>query len=125
MKHRTGLSPLALLVSAIVATVSHAQTAPQFDTIEAAVEAQAGKVTLPSGPDSSLVMAPCGGCAAKSFPTTAATTYFIGRRQVTLGELAAAVSSRPDAFLTVRYVVKSGELSRVTADIEEPSGRGR
>lgn len=123
MKHRTGLTFLTLAATAIAAVVAHAQVAPEFETIEAAVEAPAGKVTLPSGPDSSLVMAPCGSCAPKRFPTTPATTYFIGKRQVTLGELAAAVTPRPDVFLTVRYVVKSGALSRVTADIEEPRGR--
>jgi hypothetical protein len=105
------IAPMALIGGAT------AQVAPRFDTVDVAAEVPAGKVRLPTGRDSSLVMPSCGDCPPKSYRVTLATAYFIGSVRVTLGELAAAVTGRPDMPLTVSYSVKTDEVTSVTADI--------
>jgi hypothetical protein len=124
MSHRIDRIFFALVASIGFAAAVQAQRAPSFETIEVAAEVLAGQVTLPSGPDSSLVMPGCGGCAPKSFPATRSTMYFVGKQQVTLAELAAAIGARPRVPLTVSYSVNTGELTRITADIEPPSSVG-
>jgi hypothetical protein len=112
----------ALAASIGVATTASAQVAPRFDVIEVAAEVLASWVTLPRGPDSSLVMPACGDCPPKSYRVTAATAYYIGDQPVTLGELAAAVGGRPLTPMTVMYSAKTGVITRVTADIAAPTG---
>jgi hypothetical protein len=123
MTHRIALTIAALTASLVLAAAAHAQSGYHFKTVEVAMEALAGKVTLPSGPGSALVAIPCQGCAPKSFRATRATTYFLGKQQVTLGELAAAVSSQPMTPLTVLYSFKTGELTRITADLPPAASR--
>jgi hypothetical protein len=113
-----------LVMTAACATLAlsaaRAQIAVEFTPIENAVETPASLVTLPSGPGSTLLMATCARCARKPFPATSATTYWVADRQVTPGELQAAVQAQPHAFLTVCYSVATGQLTRITADLVPP-----
>jgi hypothetical protein len=111
----------ALLVSG-AATLAHAQTS-KLVTRDLALEVAAGSIVLPTGPSSTAVFAPCGGCAPKSFPATAGTVYRLKRTPVTVTDLKAAIGSRPDLILTVVYSVESGQLVSITADIDAPPAR--
>lgn len=110
---------LAIAAGCLTATVQ-AQGSPGFKTINLAVEAPAGGVVLPSGPNTALIAAPCHGCAPKSFFATATTTYFLNERPASLAELKAAVAAKPETFLTVLYSLKTGELLSVSAAVATP-----
>lgn len=115
---------LALSVGCL-ATSARAQRAPELRTVNLAVEAPARAVVLPSGQNSSLITAPCGGCAPKSFLATASTAYFVNEQRVSLAELKTAVAGDPQTFLTVLYSLKTGELISVTAAIVTPRATSR
>jgi hypothetical protein len=126
MVMNTHIGPALLALAACIgfaAAPAPAQTKPDFEVIELAAEVLAGKVALPSGPESSLVMPACGDCPPKSYRVTAATLYFVGDQLVTLGELAAAIRGRPNTPMTVMYSMKTGEVTRVTVDVVAPAGR--
>jgi hypothetical protein len=115
----------ALLTASVmsgVAALAHGQ-ASKLVTRDLALEVAAGSIVLPSGPNSTAVFAPCGGCAPKSFPATADTVYRLRRMPVTVTDLKAAITARPDLILTVVYSVQSGQLVSITADIDPPAPR--
>lgn len=109
---------VAALLACLAVGAAQAKDRVKYVTVEAAVEADAKAVVLPSGPSSTLLMAPCAGCATKPFPASANTTYYIGRKLVTLDALKAAVAAHPDIILTVSYTAKTGALTSVTADLD-------
>ena len=116
---------LAALAVICALSAAHAQSPTGIQNVEVALEADAGSVVLPTSPDGALVVAPCGSCNPKSFRATPSTLYFLGDRQVTLAELAAAVAGRPETLMTVSYSVKTGELTRLTASIDPPPAAKR
>jgi hypothetical protein len=109
----------ALLAGAL-ATSAQAQRANVFRNVTQAMETPVSSVTLPVSQTSSLVMPECASCPPKSYPVTANTRFLLGKSDVTVQELRAAVIDKPDLILTVKYSVKTGELVSVTADIEAP-----
>jgi hypothetical protein len=82
-----------------------------------ASEVQVKNVILPLSSTSALVETPCPGCSPRSHATTATTQFFINKDAVTVEELRSAVAGKPDLVLTVLYVIKSGNLVSVTADL--------
>jgi hypothetical protein len=100
-----------------VATCASAEPQNVLTTIVEASEAPVKALVLPLSSTSSLVMTPCPGCAPKSYPTTATTQYVINGKSVTLDELRAAVSGKPELIVTVSHRVKTGELVKITADL--------
>jgi hypothetical protein len=114
-------SPLrrALLVMFAMGAVSSAQAqlAQQFKVVNVAAEVPARSLTLTA---SSAVFPTCGDCATKSFPTTAATRYYLKRTVVTVDQLRAALAGRPDLIVTVKYSAKSSELISVSAELDPP-----
>lgn len=103
----------------LAAVPAHAQ-APEggkarLTAVTYAAEAVAGSVTLPTSPAGALVMAPCAGCAPKSFLTTLDTQYFVGKEPVTIAQLQAAKLKSPQSILTVSYNIKTGVVTQVTA----------
>jgi hypothetical protein len=117
--------PCSKMLFATIAALGLAGAAqaqkPDFEILEHAVEILSGKVTLPSTPESGLVMPRCWDCPPKSYETNAETRYFLGDQEVSLGEFRAAVAPRVDTFLTVKYALKTGVVLRVTADIVPPT----
>jgi hypothetical protein len=116
MTLRISLALVTLATLVGVTSLVQAQT-PQIVTIDVAAEVLASRVTMPTGPDSSITVLPCSGCTPKTHQATAATLYFKGKEQVSLAELTALVQSRPNALLTVKYSAQTGELISVTADV--------
>ena len=108
------------ITAASAMTFAQAPTKPADTQI--ASETLASSVTLPASAQGALVMAPCHECVPKSFRATATTTYFIGERQVTLAELKADTTRRPQSILTVSYMPLSGILLKVSA---EPAPRSQ
>ena len=108
---------MALLALAALGTVGGVQAAEEIRTTQLAMEVPVSKITLPITETSPAVMPKCGNCPPASFPTTKDTTYHEGRRQITLADLKALVLQYPKLMLTVSYVVKTGELVSITADI--------
>ncbi len=90
---------------------------------EVALEVPVSSIVLPSSPSGTAVFAPCGGCAVKSFATSAKTGYYLKRMAVSLADLKAAIDGKPDLILTVEYSVATDELVRVTADVAAPAPR--
>lgn len=101
-------------------TIAAAAT-PRFATSARVIEATSGSVVLPSGPGSTLVVTPCVGCAPKSVAATAKTTYFLKEKEVSLLQLKAAVAGKPDVYISVFQSTRTGELTRVVADLDAPS----
>ena len=102
-------------------TAAHAQVAAsKLVSKEIALEVPAASMVLPMSSTSAAVFPPCGGCAPKSYPTTAATRYYLSQEQVTVADLKAAIIGRPSLMLTVMYSPTTGELISVTADVPAP-----
>lgn len=95
-----------------------AQTARPFITLHEALETDGRSVSLPAGAGGLMTLTPCGRCPMKSLRSTSTTLYSFGKTRTTLAEMKNAVAANPDVFLTVRYVVKSGELLSITASID-------
>jgi len=91
-----------------------------LETSARAIEANSANVTLPTGVGSSLVVTPCSGCAPTMLRATSATTYFLHKQQVTLGNLRVALNGRSVA-VTVVGSLKTHELRRVIADLDAPA----
>jgi hypothetical protein len=106
------------LVACLAVAAAHAKDRVRYVVVEQATEVDAKAVVLPSGPSSTLLMAPCAGCATKPFPASATTAYYVGRKLVTLDALKATVAANPNIILTVSYTVKTGALTSVTADLD-------
>ncbi|MBX5461348.1 MAG: hypothetical protein IRZ28_09680 [Steroidobacteraceae bacterium] len=104
-------------------TFAHAQGAVLQNT-NIAAEVSAGSLTLPSGVGGAAVFAPCAECPPKSFPATAATRYLLGRKEVTLQELKAAIIGKPSLIVTVKYSASTGELVSITADLPASTAAG-
>jgi len=102
------------------AAATHAAT-PFYTTSQRALEANISSVVLPSGAGSSLVLTPCPGCAPKSLPSTASTTYFLKRQQVPLAVFRNALVGKTDVSMTVFQSVKTGELTKVIAALDAPA----
>lgn len=102
---------------------AHAQGAVLQNT-NIAAEVFAGSLTLPSGVGGAAVFAPCAECPPKSFPATAATRYFLGRKEVTVQELKAAIVGKPSLIVTAKYSASTGELISITADLPASTADG-
>ena len=114
---------VAALALAVSATWGAAQAAEpvtlSYATSASAIEANSNNVTLPSGVGSSLVVTPCKGCAPTLLRATDATTYFLRKQKVTLGNLKSAINGRSVA-VTVVGSLKTHELRQVIADLDAP-----
>src|SRR5690606_29247672 len=89
MKHHIQRPLLTVALGILAAGAAVAQTASRpgpvrFETVTMAVEVFAGSVTLPSGPNGTLVMATCHDCPLQSFTTDTATGYFVDGRPASL-----------------------------------------
>lgn len=104
-----GAALAALLGGSVLATPAGLRV------IELAIETGADATVLPSGPLSSLVVTPCGGCPPLSLPTTAQSRYFIGEQEVSLEDLKRRVAGQPTTMLVILYRKDSRELTRVIA----------
>lgn len=102
---------LALALAALVARPAVAQ--PRI--IELAVESSARAIVLPSGPGSTLVLAPCDACRPLSLVATAATRYAIGGSQVPLAQLREWLAAHRSAGVVVLYARGTNTLTRVLA----------
>src|SRR6185312_3761501 len=103
---------------AAIGAATGASAEPQKLTFSTeASEVQVKNVILPLSATSSLVETPCSGCAPRSHAVTATTQYFVNKDEVTLEQLRTAITGKPDLVLTVMYVLKTGNLVSVTADI--------
>ena len=110
---------IAALSCTSLGFAAEAKKAPPFVSIEEAIEAGSMALVLPSGPGSALVVTPCTGCKPILARATAATTYFLHKRQVSLAEFKAALSGKTVA-VTVFRSTKDGALTRVIANIDAP-----
>lgn len=117
MQHKTrGSLTLAAFLAVAAAATAAAQNAPvRLRSITIASEALAAHVTLPTGADGALVMAPCAGCPARSFPTNTGTTYELNGEPVSVATLRAALLANPQSIVTVSYVVDTGVVTQVSA----------
>lgn len=120
MKHPIQRPLLAVALGLLAAGAAFAQTAShpgpvRFETVTMAVEVLAGAVTLPNGPNGTLVMATCHDCPLQSFTTSAATGYSVDGKPATLAEVRAATTAAPGNILTVSYVVKTGVVTQISA----------
>jgi hypothetical protein len=82
-----------------------------------AIEARASTVVLPSEPPSSLVVPPCEGCKPMLVHTSRNSRYFVNRQEVGLEELRKRLTGKPDAFVTVFYDDRTGQLHRLVAHL--------
>lgn len=124
MRHPTHASRLALAALAMIAAsgtlpvaLAGGATAPRavrFESVTIAAEVFAASVTLPPAAGGALVMPACAGCAAKSFPTDAATVYLLKDQPVTVAAMRAAFLEHPQSIVTVSYVVKTGLVTEVS-----------
>ncbi len=73
-----------------------------LETVVEVAEAPSAIVTLPASVPGNLMMPSCGTCQLKSYPVTAATTFILYGKQVTLTEFKAAVLGK-DTLLGVGY----------------------
>lgn len=106
------LTPLlALALAALVARPAVAQ----LRIVELAVESSARAIVLPSGPGSTLVLAPCKACRPLSLVATAATRYAIGGSQVPLAQLREWLAAHRSAGVVVLYARGTNTLTRVLA----------
>jgi hypothetical protein len=82
-----------------------------------AIEVRAGSIVLPSKPPSSIAVTPCQGCKPMLVHTSVQAQYFVNRQPVSLDELRIRLTGRPDAFVTLLYDKKTGQLRQLRASI--------
>lgn len=99
----------------VLALMGSLQIRAELRMVELAIETSLDRTVLPSGPNSTLVVTPCGGCEAMALPATARSRYFLGREQVSLTEFKRRLETRPKAMLVVLYRKDSREISRIIA----------
>jgi hypothetical protein len=85
--------------------------------LSASIETRAGAIVLPSQPPSSIAVTPCQGCKLMLVRTSDQSKYYINRQVVSLDELKRRLAGRPDAFVTLLYDGKTGELRELFASI--------
>lgn len=105
-------SMLFALCATGAVTYASAEPFHILETVVEVAEAPSAIVTLPASVPGNLLMPSCGTCELKSYPVTAATTFILHGKQVTLAEFKAAVLGK-DTLLGVGYRPKTGEIVSV------------
>lgn len=103
------------IVQILIFSAAQAET---YHIVNESLETEVRAVTLPGGPNSTLLLMPCGKCEMKRLTATATTKWTLSNdRVVTLADFRNAIAGKPEAVMTVVYSVKTQELVRVSANV--------
>ncbi len=115
--HKT-LALAALLGSSLVATAALAGEkglhSPDVVSNSRAFEASTETVLLPTSDGGRLTVNHCSGCTAQTLETNSATTYFVGKSQVTLSQLKTYLADGRGHSMVVLASLTNSVATRVT-----------
>jgi hypothetical protein len=110
---------LAIFTSAVLAQ-PHATLAQQRGLAEQAVESSTALVVLPRSVPSEISVTSCAECKASVLKVTEKSRFFVGKQQVSLGQLRDFVSRSPTTGLYVFFEAPSSSITRVVVDGQLP-----
>jgi len=119
MQTRNVLALAALLGSSLLATAASAAGEqglhyPDVVSTARAFEASTDTVLLPTSEGGRITVNHCGGCSAQTFETNSATTYFVGKSQVTLAELKTFLADGRGHSVVVLASLTNSVATRIT-----------